>query len=165
MSIAMLNVFIAKTIRPFLIIFGLATCMTLPFAIDIDLITPMFGGLLDYTPSSACLASLGNHDLRSGGTDGGRRVPSLVTVRDHAVQPCGKSFHGLAGSRQPRSALGKWVLRRPPARFHHRCLQHLVFATRDGLATGSRVGLLNVAINRASQNSRAGVSKYDPIGV
>jgi hypothetical protein len=46
------NVFIAKTINGFLIIFGLSTCLTLPFAIDINLITPMFGGLLDYTPSS-----------------------------------------------------------------------------------------------------------------
>src|SRR5882724_9738818 len=46
------NAFIAKTIKWFLIIFGLATSLTLPFAVDINLITPMFGGLLDYTPSS-----------------------------------------------------------------------------------------------------------------
>jgi hypothetical protein len=46
------NVFIARTIRWFLIIFGLATCGTLLFAVDIDLFTPIFGGLVDYTPSS-----------------------------------------------------------------------------------------------------------------
>jgi hypothetical protein len=46
------NVFIAKTIKWFLVAFGLATCGTLPFAIDINLITPMLGGLVDYTPSS-----------------------------------------------------------------------------------------------------------------
>jgi hypothetical protein len=47
-----LNVFIAKTIKWFLIVFGVATSMTLPFAIDINLITPMLGGLVDYTASS-----------------------------------------------------------------------------------------------------------------
>jgi hypothetical protein len=47
-----LNVFIARTIKWFLIIFGLATCGTLPFAVDINLFTPIFGGLVDYTPSS-----------------------------------------------------------------------------------------------------------------
>jgi hypothetical protein len=46
------NVFIARTIKWFLIVFGLATCGTLPFAIDINLVTPMLGGLVDYTPSS-----------------------------------------------------------------------------------------------------------------
>jgi hypothetical protein len=44
--------FIAKTIKWFLIVFGLATCGTLPFAIDINLLTPMLGGLVDYTPAS-----------------------------------------------------------------------------------------------------------------
>jgi hypothetical protein len=44
------NAFIARTIKWFLIVFGLATCMTLPFAIDIKLLTPMLGGLVDYTP-------------------------------------------------------------------------------------------------------------------
>lgn len=48
-----MNAFVAKTIKWFLIIFGLATSLTWPFAIDINLITPMFGGLLDYAPSSA----------------------------------------------------------------------------------------------------------------
>jgi hypothetical protein len=46
------NAFIARTIKWFLIIFGLATCGTLPFAVDIGLFTPIFGGLVDYTPSS-----------------------------------------------------------------------------------------------------------------
>jgi hypothetical protein len=46
------NVFIVRTIKWFLIVFGLATCGTLPFAIDINLLTPIFGGLVDYTPSS-----------------------------------------------------------------------------------------------------------------
>ncbi|KQU83084.1 hypothetical protein ASD02_27580 [Ensifer sp. Root1252] len=47
-----LNKFITKTIKWFLIVFGLATCGTLPFALDIKLITPMLGGLVDFTPSS-----------------------------------------------------------------------------------------------------------------
>ena len=47
-----LNAFIAKTIKWFLIVFGVATGATLPFAIDSNLITPMLGGLVDYTPSS-----------------------------------------------------------------------------------------------------------------
>jgi hypothetical protein len=46
------NVFIVRTIKWFLIVFGLATCGTLPIAIDINLLTPIFGGLVDYTPSS-----------------------------------------------------------------------------------------------------------------
>ena len=47
------NAFVARTVKGFLIVAGVATTMTLPFAIDINLITPMFGGLIDYTPSSA----------------------------------------------------------------------------------------------------------------
>jgi hypothetical protein len=47
-----LDIFIINTIRPFLIVFGIATGLTLPFAIDINFLTPMFGGLVDYTPSS-----------------------------------------------------------------------------------------------------------------
>ena len=46
------DTFIAGTIRWFLVIFGVATCMTLPFAIDINLLTPMLGGVVDYTSSS-----------------------------------------------------------------------------------------------------------------
>jgi len=41
-----MGTFIAKTIKGFLIIFGLATSLTWPFAIDVNPITPMFGGLL-----------------------------------------------------------------------------------------------------------------------
>jgi hypothetical protein len=47
-----LDTFVAGTIKWFLILFGLATCATLPFAIDIKFLTPMLGGLVDYTPSS-----------------------------------------------------------------------------------------------------------------
>jgi hypothetical protein len=47
-----IDVFIARTIKWFLVVFGLATCGTLPFAIDINFITPIFRGLVDYTPSS-----------------------------------------------------------------------------------------------------------------
>ena len=46
------NAFVAKTIKWFLIVAGLATCLTLPFALDINLFTPMLGRLVDYTPSS-----------------------------------------------------------------------------------------------------------------
>ena len=35
------NASIAKTIKWFLIVFGVATSMTLPYAIDINLLTPM----------------------------------------------------------------------------------------------------------------------------
>ena len=47
-----LNTFISRTIKWFLIVAGIVTAMTLPFAIDINLFTPMLGGLVDYTPSS-----------------------------------------------------------------------------------------------------------------
>ena len=47
-----LDAFIARTIRRFLVVFGIATGLTLPFAIDINLLTPMFGSHVDYTPSS-----------------------------------------------------------------------------------------------------------------
>jgi hypothetical protein len=47
-----LDIFIINTIKPFLIVFGIATGLSLPFAIDIHLLTPMFGGHVDYTPSS-----------------------------------------------------------------------------------------------------------------
>jgi hypothetical protein len=46
------DTFIARTIKWFLIVFGVATCMTLPFAIDVNLLTPMLGGVVDYTSSS-----------------------------------------------------------------------------------------------------------------
>src|SRR5580658_6184731 len=47
-----INAFVAKTIKWFLIIAGVATGLALVFAIDIELFTPLFGGLIDYTPSS-----------------------------------------------------------------------------------------------------------------
>jgi hypothetical protein len=47
-----INAFVAKTIKWFLIIAGVATGLALVFAIDIKLFTPLFGGLVDYTPSS-----------------------------------------------------------------------------------------------------------------
>lgn len=46
------DIFIARTIRWFLIVFGIATSMTLPFAINVNLLTPMLGGVIDYTSSS-----------------------------------------------------------------------------------------------------------------
>ena len=46
------NAFIRRTIKWFLIVFGLITSSTLPFAIDVHLITPMLGRLVDYTPAS-----------------------------------------------------------------------------------------------------------------
>ncbi len=49
---SVVNAFVAKTLKWFLVVFGLATCATLPFAIDIKLLTPMLGGLVDYTPAS-----------------------------------------------------------------------------------------------------------------
>jgi hypothetical protein len=51
-SMSPVNRFIGRTIRWFLIVSGLITCATLPFAIDIDFMTPMLGGLVDHTPSS-----------------------------------------------------------------------------------------------------------------
>ena len=46
------NIFIDGTIKWFLLIFGLATAMPFAFAIDINLLTPLLGGLVDYTPAS-----------------------------------------------------------------------------------------------------------------
>ena len=50
-----LNVFISRTIKWFLILFGLATCGTLPIAVDVALIKPMLRDAVDYTPSSVPL--------------------------------------------------------------------------------------------------------------
>lgn len=47
-----LNALIARTIKPFLLVFGLATCATLPMAVDMKFLTSMMGGVVDYTPSS-----------------------------------------------------------------------------------------------------------------
>ena len=33
---SLMNDFVSRTLKPFLIVFGLTTCGTLPFAIDID---------------------------------------------------------------------------------------------------------------------------------
>jgi hypothetical protein len=49
---SILNAFIARTIKPFLIVFGFATCAPLPIAIDINYLTPILGGVVDFTPSS-----------------------------------------------------------------------------------------------------------------
>jgi len=47
-----MNAFIARTVKWFLIVFGALTCMSLPIAIDINLMTPMLGRLVDYTPAT-----------------------------------------------------------------------------------------------------------------
>jgi hypothetical protein len=47
-----INSFIDRTIKWFLILFGLVTCATLPLAFDIGAITSLLGGFVDYTPSS-----------------------------------------------------------------------------------------------------------------
>src|SRR5215469_1970833 len=46
------DAFVAATIRWFLIVAGAVTCAPLLFAIDANLIRPMLGGLVDYTPAS-----------------------------------------------------------------------------------------------------------------
>jgi hypothetical protein len=46
------NGVVAKTLKWFLIIAGAATSLSLLYAIDIGLFTPLFGGIVDYTPSS-----------------------------------------------------------------------------------------------------------------
>jgi hypothetical protein len=48
----MLDAFIGRTLKPFLVIAGLLTGVTLLFALDIDLFRTMFGDLVDYTPAS-----------------------------------------------------------------------------------------------------------------
>lgn len=48
----MLDAFIGRTLKPFLVIFGLLTGVTVAFALDVDLFRTMFGGLVDYTPAS-----------------------------------------------------------------------------------------------------------------
>jgi len=47
-----LNAFIARTIKWYLIIAGVVTGLAVLFAFDINLFTPTFGGVVDYTPSS-----------------------------------------------------------------------------------------------------------------
>jgi hypothetical protein len=48
----MLDAFIGRTLKPFLVVFGLLTGVTVAFALDIDLFRPMFRDLVDYTPAS-----------------------------------------------------------------------------------------------------------------
>lgn len=47
-----IDTFIARSLKWFLLLFGALTCATLPFVFDITLITPFLGGLVDYTPAS-----------------------------------------------------------------------------------------------------------------
>lgn len=47
-----INAFIDRTLKWFLILFGLVTCATLPLAFDVGAITALLGGFVDYTPSS-----------------------------------------------------------------------------------------------------------------
>ena len=47
-----LNTLIGKTIKWFLIVAGGLTSVAFLFAIDTNLITPLLGGLVDYTPAS-----------------------------------------------------------------------------------------------------------------
>lgn len=47
-----INSFIDRSIKGFLIIFGLLTCGTLPIVLNIETITPLLGGMVDYTASS-----------------------------------------------------------------------------------------------------------------
>ena len=54
-----INAFIDRTIKWFLILFGLVTCATLPLAFDIDAITSLLGGFVDYTPSSVPVLRIG----------------------------------------------------------------------------------------------------------
>ncbi|MBV9970031.1 MAG: hypothetical protein JO228_08605 [Xanthobacteraceae bacterium] len=49
---AALNTFISRTIAWYLVIAGAITAISVLFAIDIGLFTPMFGDLVDYTPAS-----------------------------------------------------------------------------------------------------------------
>jgi hypothetical protein len=46
------NAFIARTIKWYLIVAGVITGLTVAIAIDIGLFTPLFGGIVDYTPAS-----------------------------------------------------------------------------------------------------------------
>lgn len=48
----MLDAFIGRSLKPFLIVFGLLTGVTVLFALDFDLFRPMFRDLVDYTPAS-----------------------------------------------------------------------------------------------------------------
>jgi hypothetical protein len=48
----MLDAFIARTLKPFLVVAGLLTGVTVVFGLDFDLFRPMFRDLVDYTPAS-----------------------------------------------------------------------------------------------------------------
>jgi hypothetical protein len=48
----MLDAFIARTLKPFLVVAGLLTGVTVVFALDFELFRPMFRDLVDYTPAS-----------------------------------------------------------------------------------------------------------------
>jgi hypothetical protein len=48
----LLDAFIGRSLKPFLVVFGLLTGVTVLFALDFDLFRPMFRDLVDYTPAS-----------------------------------------------------------------------------------------------------------------
>jgi len=76
-----LNAFITRTIKWFLIIAGLATCATLPFAIDINLFTPMLAVSSTIRLPVCPPCGIGDHGLRARRIDGRRGVPSRATAR------------------------------------------------------------------------------------
>jgi hypothetical protein len=102
-----LDIFIINTIRPFLIVFGIATGLSLPFAIDINLLTPMFGGLVDYTPSSVpALRHWGIMVFGIGALMAVAAFRPLVALRDHGVQRRRERLHGLLVHQQFWPAMG-----------------------------------------------------------
>ncbi len=82
-----INLFIDHTFKWVLIIFGLVTCGTLPIALNIETITPLFGGVVDFTASSAppC-ASLGFRDFLRGCFNDCVLFSTMVAFRNHVTQ-------------------------------------------------------------------------------
>ena len=132
---AVLNAFIARTIAWYLVIAGAITATSILFAVDIGLFTPIFGGIVDYTPAS--VPALRHWGFMIFGIGALMIVAAFrpwlrfETMLFCTLEKCFIVYLFLA---QPRSALEQGIPRRRDRRRHHRGLWHPVFPERPGPA-------------------------------
>ncbi len=130
---AVLNAFIARTIAWYLVIAGAITATSILFAIDIRLFTPIFGGVVDYTPAS--VPALRHWGFMIFGIGvlmiaaAFRPWLRFETMLFCTLEKCFIVYLFLA---QSRRALGQGISRRCGRRRHHRGLWHPVFHERPG---------------------------------
>jgi hypothetical protein len=149
----MLDAFIGRTIRPFLVVFGLLTGVTVLFALDIDLFGPMFRDLVDYTPAS--VPALRHWGIMVFGV-GMLMVAAAfrAPLRDDRLRRSRKGVPPLSLRPRRRRALGHGLRRPGGDRHHHRRLLHPLFPEppRPPAALDPGAGL--TAASRAADHER-----------